>query len=297
MDTGVRELHSAAPFIDQFQGKTFVIKIGGELLQTPNLLDGLARQILVLWQIGMQPVLVHGAGPQLDEALRRAGHEPRKLHGRRVTDAKTLELAIATFKGTVNAALVSALSRVGVAAIGMSGADGWTLNVRKRPPVEVDGETVDFGFVGDPVSVNDRLLKTIITGDFVPVICSLGADNEGQLYNVNADTVAAEIAVSLGAVKLMFVTDRPGVLHDANDDESVYSVLDIADIERLIKEEVIKGGMKPKVTAAMNALKRGVPRVHIVGAHEEDALLEEVFTNQGCGTMLVASRDGNGGDR
>lgn len=287
----ITQLHSAAPYIAQFQGTVFVVKIGGEVLQNDKQLASLCRQIRVLAQIGINPVVVHGAGPQLDAALAECGHAPVKIDGRRVTDARTLELAVRTFRGTANLALVSALNAHDIDAAGISGVDGRTLVLRRRPPVERDGKTVDFGLVGDPVSMNPDLLETLIDSGYVPAVCSLGADPAGQVLNINADTAACEIAVGLHAEKLIFVTDKPGVLHDSKDDSSIYSVLDTADVERLTKEGVISGGMLPKISAGMAALRRGVKRVHILGASEPDALLEETFTNQGCGTMLTLERE------
>jgi len=286
----INKLYEAAPSINKFQNTVFVIKLGGEVLASSSRIEGLARQLLVLWQIGIRPVVVHGAGPQLDAALKEAGHEPRKVAGRRVTDEQTLELAKRTFRGSANLDLTVALTRAGIPAVGLSGADAGMLALKRRAPVQIDGEMVDFGFVGDPVNVNPALLRTLIDARFVPVICSLGADDKGQVLNVNADTVACELAAGLQAEKLMFVTDKPGVLHDVNDPASIYSVLDIADVDRLANEGVIQGGMMPKLTAGVSALKRGVRRVHIVGIGEANALLEETFTNQGCGTMLVQDR-------
>ncbi|NUQ34290.1 MAG: acetylglutamate kinase [Planctomycetaceae bacterium] len=208
-----------------------------------------------------------------------------------MTDENVLRLAVQTFRGTANLALVSALVKQRVPAVGLSGIDGSTLTLRKRPPVDVGGKMVDFGFVGDAVNVNADLILSLIEADYVPALCSLGADMDGQVLNINADTMACELAVGLNAEKLIFITDKPGILHDQKDESSIYSVLDAKDIERLKSEGVISGGMLPKVTAALGALKRGVSRVHILGADEDDALLEETFTNQGCGTMITLSRE------
>jgi len=287
----ISELYNAAPYIDQFQDSVFVIKAGGEILLDPKRLAQLVRQIYVLWQVGIHPVVVHGGGPQLDAALIEAGHTPQKIDGRRVTDERTLDLAKRTFHGVANIDFVAAMVKAGLPCVGMSGVDGQTLLLRKRPPVEVGGERVDFGLVGDPVAVKADLLRVLIAKDFVPVICSLGVDSEGQVLNVNADTMACEIAVALNAAKLFFVTDKPGILHDVNDPSSIYSVLDMAELESLVQQKVIAGGMLPKIKAAVSALKRGVLGVHVIGVEERDALLEETFTNQGCGTMLVLKKE------
>lgn len=286
-------LYDAAPYIGRFQDTVFVIKIGGEILLSPERLGSLSRQLQVLWQIGIHPVIVHGAGPQLDRALEEAGHTSRKIGGRRITDRVTLEHAKRTFRGTANLDLVAALNAHGLPAVGLSGADGGLLIVSRRPPTTIDDEQVDFGFVGDPVKVNPELLCTLIRDRFVPVVCSLGVTTSGEILNVNGDTVASELAVSLLARKLMFVTDKPGILHDPEDPSSIYSVLDLEQIAALVADGTIAGGMAPKVTAACGALERGVERVHVVGADERNSLLEEVFTNQGCGTLLVVKRDPN----
>ncbi len=284
-------LYDAAPYIGRFQNSVFVIKIGGEILLSPEQLLSLGRQLHVLWQIGIHPIVVHGAGPQLDRALEEAGHASKKVDGRRITDAVTLEHAKRTFRGTANLNLVTALRSQGLPAVGISGADAGLLLLQKRPPVEIAGTTVDFGFVGDPVKVSPDLLRTLIGDRFVPVVCSLGADASFQVLNVNADTMACELAVATDAKKLMFVTSRNGILHDPEDPSSIYGVLDLTQLDALIKDGTIVGGMIPKATAAADALKRGVNRVHIIGADEPNSLLEEVFTNQGCGTMIVTQRE------
>jgi acetylglutamate kinase len=288
----IERLYDAAPYIGKFAGTVFIVKIGGEILLDQRALDSLGKQLTVLWQLGIHPVIVHGAGPQLDKAIKDAGHEPKKIAGRRVTDERTLELAKREFRGASNIDLVAALARHGLPAVGLSGVDGGLLMLKRRPMVQVNGEFVDFGLVGDPVGVKPGVLLTMIKGGFLPVVCSLGADANQTVLNVNADTVAAELGVGLGASKLIFVTDKPGILHHEKDETSVYSVLDAADCRRLMAEGVIAGGMAPKVEASLSALERGVKQVHIVGAHEENALLEETFTNQGCGTMILLKREG-----
>ena len=284
-------LYDAAPYIGRFQNSVFVIKIGGEILLSPERLLALGRQLHVLWQIGIHPVVVHGAGPQLDRALKEVDHASTKIDGRRVTDAVTLEHAKRTFRGTANLNLVTALRGQGLPAVGVSGADAGLLLLQKRPPVEIGGNMVDFGYVGDPVKVAPDLLRTLINDRFVPVVCSLGVDATLQILNVNADTMACELAVATNAQKLMFVTNRNGILHDPEDPSSIYGVLDLDQLDGLIQDGTVVGGMIPKANAAASALKRGVQRVHIIGADEPNALLEEVFTNQGCGTMIVTQRE------
>jgi acetylglutamate kinase len=289
----IDQLYDAAPYIGKFQGSVFVVKIGGEILLDKRALESLGRQLTVMWQLGIRPVVVHGGGPQLDKAMEAIGHQPRKVNGRRVTDAQTLELAKREFRGAANLDLVAAFAAQGLPAVGLSGADGGILLLRRRAPVPVGGEIVDFGFVGDPVKTAPQLIRTLVRDSYMPVIASLACDASGQILNVNADTVAAELAVALSASKLIFVTDKPGILHDEKDPESVYSVLDAEECRKLVAEGVIAGGMQPKVAAALDALERGLKQVHIVGAHEENALLEETFTNQGCGTMILLRREGN----
>ena len=228
---------------------------------------------------------------QLDRALKERGHESPKVHGRRVTDDTTLEEAIRTFRGSANLRLVSALVAHQVPALGLSGVDAGVLRVRRRPEVEIDGEAVDFGHVGDPVACAGDRIEAILDGGLVPVFSSLGVGEEGETLNVNADVMAAEVSVALKARKLVFVSSVAGILEDKDDPCSLFSLLDADEVAALIDRGVIVGGMRPKVDSGLGALRRGVGSVHIVGADDEESLLEETFTNQGSGSMLVLTRE------
>jgi acetylglutamate kinase len=219
--------------------------------------------------------------------------------GRRITNGDTLEVAKMAFAGTVNADLLAAFRRAKVPAIGLSGIDAELVTVHRRPvraitdPSTGETQEVDFGFVGDIDCVNVKVIEHLLAGDYVPVVCSLAADSSGQIYNVNADTLAACIAVEICAAKYFSVTTVDGVLDDVNDPHTLHSYLDIAEAESLVGSGRLSGGMLPKLAACLDALRRGVARAHIVNGTVPDTLLHEIFTNEGCGTMIVTERDRN----
>jgi acetylglutamate kinase len=247
--------------------------------------------------VGIQVVLIHGGGPQATELSRRLGIEPQIVAGRRVTDEETLEVAKMVYAGTINIDILSALRRNGTQAVGISGVDGQLLTAtrrdskRVRPAPDEEEVTVDFGLVGDIAAVNAEFLRFLLDGGQVPVVSSLASDDQGNIYNVNADTVAGEIAAALAADKLLLVTDSDGLLEDPADPTSLVSYTDIAGIEELRKKGSLAGGILPKVEACTRALERGVRRTHILGGKRPGALLVEVFTNAGCGTMIVDDRE------
>jgi len=297
MNGNLQSLRTAIPYIRAYKGRVFVVKLGGELCRPGAELSHLAEQIALLHQLGIRVIVVHGGGPQASALSRRLGLEPRIVAGRRVTDADTLEIAKMVFAGTVNTDLVAALRTASAPAVGLSGIDGGLLRVRRRPAGDVvdpqtrSREQVDFGFVGDVTGVEPRVLRTLLDGDCVPVVCSLAADDAGQVLNVNADTVAAEIAAETGAAKYFLLTQVDGVLRDVNDPTTLQSYLDLAELDELVASGAVGGGMLPKLAACRAVLTRGVPRVHIISGLRRDALLAEIFTNEGCGTLLVAQRD------
>lgn len=293
-------LRTAVPYIRAFKGQTFVVKLGGELCQPGATLAAIADQLSVLHQLGMRLVVVHGGGPQADTLGEQLDVPQRRVAGRRVTDAGTLEVVKMALGGQVNTDLVAALSAAHVPAVGLTGIDGETVRVEKRPPKKMretpDGpeQTVDFGFVGDVVGVRTALLDGLLSGGWVPVVAPLAADDAGQVYNVNADTLAAELAVSLGALKYILVSDVDGVLTDATDPGTLQSYLDLSQLHGLIERGSVRGGMLPKLAACERALRGGVRQVHIVNGTVRDTLLVEVFTNEGCGTLIVERREGAG---
>lgn len=294
-------LRTAVPYIRAYEGRVFVIKFGGRLCTPGPALDNLVAQAALLHQLGIGIVLVHGGGDQMASVGQRLGIAPNLVAGRRITDAATLELAKMVFAGTVNTDVLASFRKVAVPAVGLSGVDGGLITVKRRPIQNVkdpsSGQTreVDFGFVGDIVSIDTTLLVHLLEGGYVPVVCSLAADEAGQVYNVNADTIGARLAVEIEAAKYFSVTTVDGVLTNVNDPGTLRSYLDIAELEALIDSGAVGGGMLPKLAACIDALRGGVPKVHVVSGTAPDALLGEVFTNEGCGTLIV-ERKGAGGD-
>lgn len=290
-------LLNAHPYIRLFRGRTFVVKISGAILGDATARDALAEDVALLHHVGIRVALVHGGGAQLDALCAQLDVPREVVAGRRVTDARTLQLAKMSFRGDLNADLVSALAGKGVKAVGLSGGDGGTILAHRRPPRTMrDPSTgqeslVDFGFVGDVDRVDPTLPKMLLDADMVPVFCSLSADESGQLLNTNADTIAAKLAVGLGAEKLVLATTVPGLLEDVNDPRRLISYGDLGTVEELVRQGAVSGGMLPKLAAVGDALRGGVKRVHIIEGTRPHALLLEIFTNEGCGTMLVLRRD------
>lgn len=290
--TEVAGLKHALPYLRLFQGKTFVVKLSGEAIEEESRLVLFLEQIEVLHRLGIRVVLVHGGGPQTTALADRLGLATQKIDGRRVTDAATLEAAVMAMAGQVNTALLSACRRAGVAAVGLSGVDADLVEARKRPPVPAadrQAAAIDYGFVGDIVAVNPRVVQKLLDDGYVPVVAPLAADEKGALLNVNADTVAAELAVALGAEKLLFAVAVPGILERADDPASLVSLVDLAGLAGLEARGALTGGMLPKSKAIARALEGGVPRVHLVPFSTADALLAELFTNEGIGTLVVPS--------
>jgi acetylglutamate kinase len=280
-------LRHAAPYIRLFKGKTFVVKIGGGALEAEDATLDLLGQVEVLHHVGIRTVLVHGGGSESTALARALGAEPRFVEGRRVTDAQALAVATMVLNGSVNTRILSACRRLNLPAVGVSGVDAGLVQARKRPPVDVKGEKVDFGFVGDVVSVSPGVLDTLLDAGMVPVVSPLSATDDGTLLNINADTVASALAVGLRAEKLILMTGATGVLERADDPGSLVSYTDLAGLKRLREQGGFEKGMLPKASAIESAVLGGVRRVHIVGAEISDSLLAEVFTNQGVGTMVV----------
>ena len=286
-----RALRSALPYLTLYQDRLFVVKASGSLFAHPHGMETLFEQLSVLHRVGIEIVFVHGGGMQTTQLARTLGVEPRFAGGRRVTCATTLDAAVMTMRGTLGAQAVGAFRRLGVPAVGLSGGDGDLVTARRRPTVEVDGERVDYGHVGDVVTVNPGVLRTLADAGFVPVVNPIAADAAGRPLNVNADTIAAHLAVALGAAKLILLTEAPGLLEDPDDPHSLVALTDRAGLGDLVGRGATQGGMRPKAAAIDFALERGVPRVHMVSWRNEDSLLAEIFTNEGSGTMIVDRLD------
>ncbi|MEM1115181.1 MAG: acetylglutamate kinase [Bacteroidota bacterium] len=240
-----------------------VVKLGGAIVSDLEAVATLWASVRALCEGGTHVVIVHGGGPQSTELARRLGHEPRIVAGRRVTSDLDLDVALYVLRGAVNARLAAAAQGAGLAAVGIAAGDGFTVRVQRRPPLEVDGETVDFGHVGDVVSADGTLVRTLLDAGFVPVVAPICADASGRVFNVNADTVASEIAAALGAQRLDLVTETGGVRCDAADPASLLSRLTEAEVEAGVAAGWIAGGMRPKLEVARAALRRGVPAVRV----------------------------------
>ena len=291
---GFGALRAAAPYLRLYRDRVFVVKLGGEVLSRPSRIEALVEQAAVLQAMGIRVVIVHGGGPQSTELASRLNHSARMVAGRRVTGAEDLKVAACVLNGEVNTQLLSACRACGVPAVGLSGVDAGLVAARRRPPVRVEGageEPVDFGFVGDIQRVDPAVLEMLLENRFLPVVSPLSADEKGGLLNINADTVAAALAVAIKAEKLVLTMAAPGILADRTDPSTLVSYLDLAGLRGLREQGALADGMLPKALAVEAAITGGVPRVHLVSGSTGDALLREAFTNEGCGTMVVRSID------
>jgi acetylglutamate kinase len=287
-------LREALPYIQRFKNKIFVVKLSGKVTEDHEQLNSLAEEVTLCQQVGIHVAVIHGGGKQLTTIAERLGVQQRIVNGRRVTDAETLEIAKMVFAGQINLDILSALRKSGCETVGLSGIDGNIIHAKRREIQKVlnqetgELETVDFGHVGDIVEINSRLLRLLLENGYVPVISSLGADEQGNIYNINADTIAAEIAVHLQAEKLILLTDVDGILRDRNDPSSRISRLTVEEAERLVRERAVSAGMLPKIAAIANLIRRGVKSAHIINGSRRNALLHEVFTDEGAGTMITS---------
>jgi len=285
-------LREALPYIQRFQGKTFVVKFSGKVTEDHVRLMSLAEELALLHQVGIRVCVVHGGGKQLTQLAEKLGVEQTIIEGRRVTDDDTLEMAKMIFAGKINTDILAALRHRGVHAVGLSGIDGNIVHAERRPPRQVvdraTGESarVDFGHVGDILQIDARLLTVLLDHGYLPVISSLGADAEGKVFNINADTIASEIAVQLQAEKLVLLSDVDGIYLRAGEPETKLSRLTAGEAEELVKSGTATGGMIPKLQSIINLLSRGVRSAHIIDGNSRNTLLAEVFTDQGTGTMI-----------
>ena len=286
----IRALRSAAPYIRLFKGKTFVVKAGGGVFGDPAATRALVEQIAVLHSLGIRVVFVHGGGPQLTEVTEKLGVPTRMIEGRRVTDERSIDATAMVLSGLINTRILAACRELGVPALGISGVDAGLIQAHKRAPVKLQGsETiVDYGFVGDIDYIDTDVIRKLLDAGLMPVISPLSSDDSGTLLNINADTVAAAIGAALGAEKLVLCTGAPGILSDIADPTSVVSYTDLAGLAKLRDEGRINEGMLPKAKAIENAIAGGVHRVHVISYKAPDAILAEVFTNEGTGTLVVA---------
>ncbi len=283
-----RVLTEALPYIQRFAGKTLVIKYGGNAMVDEVLKSGFARDVVLMKLVGINPVIVHGGGPQIGELLKRVGKESRFVGGMRVTDSETMDIVEMVLGGQVNKQIVNLINQHGGSAVGLTGKDGGLIKARKlrfdrEAPEYKASEIVDIGHVGEVVKVNTGVVDMLVQGDFIPVIAPIGVDDEGASYNINADLVAGKVAEVLKAEKLILLTNTGGVL-DKN--EQVVTGLSATDVDRLIEDGSIYGGMLPKVQCALEAVAGGVNSAHIIDGRVEHAVLLEIFTNEGVGTLI-----------
>ena len=276
-------LIEALPYIQRLWGKTVVIKYGGNAMKNDDLTHKILEDVTLLKYVGINPILVNGGGPEINAMLKRVGVESSFHNGLRITDDATMEIVQMVLAGKLNKNIASDIGRLGGKAIGLCGKDAELIKVKKKPPL-ADG--VDLGHVGDIVSINTKLLQSLCEDEYIPVISSVGTDENGQSYNINADTAAAAVATALKAEKLIFLTDIDGVRADAEDPSSLLPVLTVDHALSLIAEGAISGGMIPKVTACIDAIEKGVRRVHIINGTIPHPIILEIFTDRGIGTMF-----------
>lgn len=284
----VTTISEALPYLQQFSGETFVIKYGGAAMGDGALARGFAEDVVLLKQVGIHPIVVHGGGPQIGAMLERLGIHTSFVEGLRVTDAQAVEVVEMVLAGSINKQIVSEINRAGGLAAGICGKDGHLIEARKlrrsvRDPNSNIERILDLGFVGEPVRINPALLQAFIDSHIIPVIAPIGVGSGGETFNINADTVAGALAASLGAAKLMMLTDVRGVM---DKDGTLISELSIREARRLIKEGTISGGMIPKIETCLHALEHDTEAVHIIDGRLPHALLLEVFTHYGAGTMM-----------
>eukprot|EP00850_Spirogloea_muscicola_P012134 SM000077S21608 [mRNA] locus=s77:496216:498115:+ [translate_table: standard] len=272
-------LSEALPFIQRFQGKIVVVKYGGAAMKDPTLKDRVIKDLVLLSCVGLRPVLVHGGGPEINTWLTKIGIEPQFRNGLRVTDGPTMEVVEMVLVGKVNKSLVSLINRAGGSSVGMCGKDAKLITARPT--------SLDLGFVGEIESIDTTIVKTLVDCGHIPVIASVAADKDGQAYNVNADTAAGEIAASLGAEKLILMTDVPGLMLDFHKPETLVRSVDIKGVRKLIDEGIVSGGMIPKVECCVRSLAQGVHATHIIDGRAPHSLLLEILTDEGKGTMIT----------
>jgi acetylglutamate kinase len=282
-------LAEALPYIREFSGKTVVIKYGGHAMEDPALADLFAQDVVLMRLVGMNPVVVHGGGPQISDLMARLGKVPEFVDGLRVTDAETVDIVRMALVGKVNREVVGALNQHGSYAVGLSGEDAGL--------IKVDMRDARLGFVGDVREINPAIVERLIREELIPVIATIGVDVDGQAYNVNADTVAGAIAEALQAEKLVYLTDVAGLYADYPDESSRISRIDVDGLNAMLVAGTADGGMIPKLESVARALRAGVSRAHILDGRVPHALLLEFFTREGIGTMVVndlVSTDGDG---
>lgn len=283
-------LVEALPYIKEFYGKTIVIKFGGHAMINEELKQAVALDCVLMKYVGMNPIIVHGGGPEISQMLDRIGKESTFINGLRVTDAETMDVVEMVLVGRVNKSLVNTINQKGGKSIGLSGKDGQLIQAIPYVLTSQDKEgntiTHDLGFVGKVEKTNPSIIETVVEESYIPVIAPIGVDKNGKSYNINADLVAGEIAAALGAEKMILLTDIKGVLRDRDKEDSLISLIKVDETDDLIQEGIIAGGMIPKIQCCVQAIKAGVNKAHIIDGRIPHSPLLEVFTDQGVGTMV-----------
>jgi acetylglutamate kinase len=280
-------LAEALPYIKRFFDKTIVIKYGGNAMTDPQLKESFASDVVLLKLVGMNPVVVHGGGPQINEMLDKLGKKGEFIQGMRVTDEETMDIVEMVLGGQVNKEIVNLINRKGGKAVGLTGQDGNFIHAEKLLMANLDNpeEMIDVGQVGDITKIDPSIINFLDSGDFIPVIAPIGVGSEGETYNINADVVAGKLAEILGAEKLILLTNTPGVL---DKDGNLLTGLTPKQIDDLVEDGTLSGGMLPKISSALDAARSGVKSVHIIDGRVEHALLLEVLTDDGVGTLIKA---------
>lgn len=283
-------LTEALPYIQEFYGKTIVIKYGGNAMINEELKGKVMQDVALMKYVGIRPVIVHGGGPDITAFLKKVGKQSEFVAGLRVTDEETVEVAEMVLDGKVNSEIVSLLNQQGVRAIGLSGKDAGLIKAHKKLATVYEGEAakkVDIGYVGEVESIDVSVLEDLLDNDYVPIVAPIGVGSHGESYNINADYVAAEIAGALEAEKLLLLTDIEGIYKDFHDKSTFISTLHMEEAKQYIKEGIIKGGMIPKVEACLTALEHGAGKTHIIDGRLDHSIILEIFTSQGIGTQVV----------
>jgi acetylglutamate kinase len=283
----VQTLLEAMPYIRRFWGKTIVVKYGGAAMTSPHLQGEFAADIVLLRLVGMKPVVVHGGGAEISRVMNKLDLKVEFVDGQRVTDAAAMDVARMVLVGKVNKEIVGLINRHGGTAVGLSGEDGRLITARRREHVDANGDSHDLGFVGDVVGVNIDVLA-MLAEEVIPVVAGIGADDDGQVYNSNADAVAGELAAALQAEKFIFLSDVEGVYEDQGNEAVPVSECNLAYLGALQAAGRVSGGMVPKLAAVRRALEAGVGSAHVVDGRVEHAVLLEVLTDAGCGTKVTA---------
>ena len=279
-------LIEALPYIQEFRGHTFVIKYGGAAMEDDQIVEKFLRDVVFLEAVGINPVLVHGGGKAITARMREAGLKAQFVNGLRVTDGVAIRIVEETLDGEINPSIVRSLQEFGGRAAGFSGKA--VFHARQLPPqTSESGETVEIGFVGEAAGMDAKGIRAAIHKEMVPVISPIGATEDGTVLNINADVAASALAAELKATKLIFVSDVPGIMRDQHDKSSLIPSVTAEQVESLIRQKVIAGGMIPKVQSAAAALKNGVKKTHLIGGHVQHCLLLEIFTNAGIGTEIL----------